>query len=71
MFFDLTLGYDTGEAPTNTYLQNIRFSLNIYNILNRYGSAIDYDPRTVAGSPRIREGNDFQRTVSFSITKQL
>jgi outer membrane receptor protein involved in Fe transport len=70
MFFDLTLGYDTGEAPTNTYLRNIRFSLNIYNVLNRYGSAIDYDPRTVAGSPRIREGNDFQRTVSFSVTKQ-
>jgi len=32
-------------------------------------SAIDYDGRVASGSQRIREGNPFQRTVAFTITK--
>jgi hypothetical protein len=69
MFFDLAFAYNTGDMPTNSYLQNMRFGLNINNVLNRLPSAIDYDPRTSSGSPRIREGNDFQRTVAFTVTK--
>jgi hypothetical protein len=69
MFFDLALSYDTGDIPTNSYLQNLRIGLNINNILNRLPGPIDYDPRTSSGSPRIREGNDFQRTIAFTLTK--
>jgi hypothetical protein len=69
MFFDLAFAYDTGDTPTNPWLQNLRLGLNINNILNRLPGAIDYDPRTSSGSPRIREGNDFQRTVAFTLTK--
>jgi outer membrane receptor protein involved in Fe transport len=69
MFFDLSLSYNTGDEATNEYLHNLRFGLNINNIFNRYGSAVDYDPRISSGTSRIREGNDFQRTLSFSITK--
>jgi outer membrane receptor protein involved in Fe transport len=69
IFFDFTIAYDTRDTWTNTYLQNLRFTLNVNNVLNRLPSAIDYDARTASGSQRIREGNPFQRTVSFTITK--
>jgi hypothetical protein len=69
MFFDLALSYQTGDGPMNPYLQNLRIGLNINNVLNRLPGPIDYDPRTSSGSPRIREGNDFQRTVAVTVTK--
>jgi hypothetical protein len=69
MFFDLSIAYSTLDMPMNSYLQNLRFTLNINNILNRLPSAIDYDARTASGSQRIREGNPMQRTVAFTITK--
>jgi hypothetical protein len=69
MFFDLSIAYSTLDVPTNSYLQNIRFTLNVNNVLNRLPSAIDYDARTASGSQRIRQGNPMQRTVAFTITK--
>jgi hypothetical protein len=69
MFFDIAVSYNTGDAPANPYLQNLRIGVNVNNVLNRLPSAIDYDPRTSSGSPRIREGNDFQRTVAVTVTK--
>ena len=69
MFFDLAVSYDTGLEPANMYLQNLRIGLNVNNVLNRLPGALDYDPRTRSGSPRIRQGNDFQRTVTLSLTK--
>jgi hypothetical protein len=69
VFFDLSLSYNTLDTPTNPYLQNLRIGVNINNVLNRLPSAIDYDPRTSSGSPRIMEGNDFQRTMSVTVTK--
>jgi hypothetical protein len=69
MFFDLSLSYNTLDTPTNTYLHNLRVGLNINNVLNRLPSALNYDPRTSSGSPRIREGNDMQRVVSVTLTK--
>lgn len=69
MFFDLAIAYSTGDMPTNAYLQNLRITLNVNNILNRLPSAIDYDGRTASGSQRIREGNPLQRTVGLTITK--
>ena len=34
--FDLSLGYDTGDTPTNTYLKNIGFQVVIQNILDKH-----------------------------------
>ena len=33
--FDLNIGYKTGETPTNDYLKNLGFQLNIANILDK------------------------------------
>jgi hypothetical protein len=69
VFFDLAVSFNTADMPTNPYLQNLRFTLNVNNLLNRLPSAIDYDARTSSGSSRIREGNTFQRVATFTITK--
>jgi len=41
--FDLSLGYDTGETPANTYLQNIGINLVVRNITGRH-PAFEYGP---------------------------
>jgi iron complex outermembrane recepter protein len=33
--FDLSIGYNTGEKPENSYLKNVNFQLNIINILDK------------------------------------
>lgn len=69
VFVNLSVSYTFYDEPENDYLKNLRLALNVNNLFNRYGSDITYDPRTTSGSARIREGNDFQRVVTFTITK--
>jgi outer membrane receptor protein involved in Fe transport len=33
--FDLSIGYNTGEKPKNSYLKNVNLQLNIINILDK------------------------------------
>jgi len=66
--FDFTLGYQTGDRPANTYLQNVNFQFTVLNLLNRQAPFV----YATAGSrtfPGVQTISPDQRTISFTITK--
>jgi hypothetical protein len=48
--FDLSLGYNTGDTPTNDYLKNITLQLTIQNLMNKH-AAFQYGPSTSTRNP--------------------
>ncbi len=68
--FDLSLGYDTGDAPVNTYLKNIGINFVIRNIMGRH-PAFEYGPtaggRGFAAYDILK--SDDGRTLNFILTK--
>ena len=69
--FDLSIGYNTLDAPANEYLRNIGVQLVIQNIMNRHGS-YGYWITAMGGNPCTcdRQKNLQGRTVSLILTKQ-
>ena len=69
--FDLSLGYNTMDAPANEYLRNIGVQLVVQNIMNRHGS-YQYRISTGGGNPCTCDtGKSLQgRTISLILTKQ-
>ncbi len=69
--FDLSIGYDTMDAPANEYLRNIGVQLVIQNIMARHGS-YGYFASTSGGNPCTcdRAKNLQGRTISVIVTKQ-
>ena len=68
--FDLSLGYDTGDAPFNDYLKHIGIQLVVQNIMDR-SPAMMYRISTGGGNPA---AFDIQkslqgRTISMIVTK--
>jgi iron complex outermembrane receptor protein len=69
VFWDLSIGYQTGEAPANQYLRNIGIQFTINNILNKE------PPFQVGargnGSIRAFDNNfsDLQRSFTLTLTK--
>ena len=67
--WDLSIGYQTGEAPANQYLRNIGIQFTINNILNKE------PPFQVGargnGSIRAFDNNfsDLQRSFTLTLTK--
>jgi hypothetical protein len=43
--FDLSIGYDTGDTPTNNYLKNLTIQFTIQNLMGRH-SPFEYGPST-------------------------
>ena len=68
--FDLSMGYDTGDAPANAYLKNIGIQLVIQNIMDRH-PAFEYRISTGAGNPATFDisKNDVGRTIGLILTK--
>jgi len=69
VFFDLTVGYQTGEKPANEYLRNLNLQFSVNNIFDKP------PPFQVGargnGSIRAFDNTfiDLQRTFTFTITK--
>jgi iron complex outermembrane receptor protein len=69
VYFDLTIGYDTGETPANTYLRNIGIQFTINDIFDKP------PPFQVGargnGSIRAFDNSfpDLQRTFTLTLTK--
>jgi iron complex outermembrane receptor protein len=68
--FDLSMGYDTGDSPANTYLRNIQFQLVIQNIMDKH-PPFEYRISTGGGNPAALDilKSDQGRTISFIMTK--
>ena len=68
--FDLSMGYDTGDTPSNTYLKNIGIQFIIQNLMGIH-PAFQYGPsnqgRTFAAYD-ILKGNQ-GRTFGVTLTK--
>jgi hypothetical protein len=68
--FDLSLGYDTGDGPVNSYLKNIGVSFVIRNITGRH-PAFEYGPsnsgRSFAAYDILK--SDDGRTFNLILTK--
>jgi len=76
--FDLSVRYNTGDAPANTYLKNINIALAVNNILDKrplFQYAVSDTPIYAFFSPPQRGGAGFggigadQRMVVLTITK--
>jgi iron complex outermembrane receptor protein len=69
--FDLSLGYNTMDAPANEYLRNIGVQLVVQNITNRH-SSYGYRISTGGGNPCTCDitKNLQGRTISLIVTKQ-
>ena len=76
--FDLSMGYQTGDRPANSYLQNINFQITVLNLLNTHPAflystfgAKGYPQFGVyrGGKPGLQGISPEQRFISFSITK--
>jgi outer membrane receptor protein involved in Fe transport len=70
--FDLSLGYNTADAPANEYLRNIGVQLVVQNVLNKHGQ---YQYRIAGGGGGNQCTCDIQktlqgRTISLIVTKQ-
>ena len=68
--FDLSLGYDTGDNPTNDYLKHVGIQLVVQNIMDKH-PAFEYRISTGGGNPAafdITKGLQ-GRTVSVIVTK--
>jgi hypothetical protein len=69
VYFDLTMGYQTGEMPANTYLRNIGIEVTINDIFDKA------PPFQVGarghGSVRAFDNafSDLQRTFTLTVTK--
>ena len=68
--FDLNIGYNTGDTLANPYLQNMSFTLNIANVLDRK-PPFQYAARGQAREIRAYDSrwSEMQRFVSFTVTK--
>jgi hypothetical protein len=68
--FDLSMGYDTGDTPANTYLKNIGIQFIIQNIMGIH-PAFQYGPsnqgRTFAAYDILK--GDQGRTFGVTLTK--
>jgi iron complex outermembrane receptor protein len=68
--FDLSLGYDTGDAPANTYLRNVGVQLVIQNLMGKH-PAFQYGPsnsgRSIAAYDILKP--DLGRIWSVTLTK--
>jgi outer membrane receptor protein involved in Fe transport len=69
--FDLSLGYNTMDAPANEYLRNIGVQLVVQNITDKHGS-YQYRISTGGGNPCTCEINKSLqgRTISLIVTKE-
>ena len=57
--FDLTLEYDTGDIPANTYLKNLQIQLVVLNVADKH-APFEYRIATGGGNP-----------AAFDITKNI
>jgi hypothetical protein len=66
---DLTIGFQTGDRPMNSFLQNINFQLTVNNLLDQE-PPFDYNFGSGRGRA-FREGTiaPHQRYFSFAVTK--
>ena len=64
--FDLSLGYDTGDQPTNPYLQHVGIQLVVLNILNKLPP---FEYRTSQPAAFDTSQSDQGRTFGIVITK--
>jgi outer membrane receptor protein involved in Fe transport len=69
--FDLSLGYNTLDAPANEYLRNIGVQIVVQNIMDRHGS-YQYRISTGGGNPCTCEINKSLqgRAISLIVTKE-
>ena len=69
VFWDISLGYNTGDSPMNPWLRNIALQINVNDIFDRQ------PPFQVGarGNGSIRAFDnaypDLQRTFTFTVTK--
>ena len=67
--FDLSLGYDTGDAPANEYFRNINFQLVVNNITDRR-SPFAYNLSSTAGNVAFAPSfSPVGREIVFTIAK--
>ena len=69
--FDLSLGYNTLDAPANAYLRNIGIQLVIQNIMDKH-PPFEYRPASTGGPPVAFDPlkSNQGRTISIILTKQ-
>jgi outer membrane receptor protein involved in Fe transport len=75
--FDLSLGYDTMDAPANEYLRNIAVQVVVQNVLDKH-APFQYKPSTAGGPPSAIAAfggpgggvSNAGRTISLILTKQ-
>ena len=68
--FDVALGYNTGDKPASTYLQNLNVQLVVNNVLNR-DPPFSYSINSTNGSVAYQAGlySPFGRTLALTVTK--
>jgi len=68
--FDLSLGYDTGDDPSNDYLKHLGIQLVVNNLMDKH-AAFEYRTGTGGGNPAamdiLKPNNG--RTISLILTK--
>jgi hypothetical protein len=68
--FDLSVGYDTGDTPTNTYLKNVGLQVVVQNVMGKH-PAFQYGPsnagRGLAAYDILKP--DLGRVWTFTVTK--
>jgi hypothetical protein len=69
--FDLSVGYDTGEMPTNDYLKNVTVQLTVLNIMGIH-SPFEYGPTSVTRNPAGYDLTrpDTGRTIGLTLMKR-
>jgi len=68
--FDLSIGYNTMDAPTNEYLRNIGVQLVIQNIMDRHGLYAYWLGPPAAPCTCDRQKSLQGRTISLILTKE-
>jgi hypothetical protein len=69
--FDLSFGYNTGDAPANTYLKNLTIQLTVQNLMDRL-SPFQYNPTNPAGRQASAYDNtkpNTGRTIGITLVK--
>ena len=68
--FDLSLGYNTGLMPANSYLQNIQVNLTINNVLDR-SPPFNFEAREGGREIRAYDArwSEYGRFMSLAVTK--
>jgi iron complex outermembrane receptor protein len=68
--FDLSLGYNTGDTPANTYLKNLTFQFTIQNLMGIH-APFQYGPststRNISGYDILKP--DTGRVIGFTVLK--